>query len=94
MIDKCFYCGKECGSEYKKKEFVKKTFTNYDIIKNPVSEYICDECVWAFGSKSEIQMIDGEVRQGNPRNYSWFITKTKRTDGKKGTFHQPQVLFW
>ena len=37
MIDKCFYCGKECGSEYKKKEFVKKTFTNYDIIKNPVS---------------------------------------------------------
>lgn len=77
-MNKCFYCGNECDDKCHIKDFVKKTFTNYDIVMYPKSNYICDECVWAFGSKSQIQMIDGEIREGNPRNYSWFITETKK----------------
>ncbi|MGD8707067.1 MAG: hypothetical protein PVI88_00100 [Nitrosopumilaceae archaeon] len=75
---KCFYCGSNCDKKYSIKEYVKKTFTNYDIVACPDSQYVCDDCVWAFGSNSEIQMIDGEIRNGSPRNYSWFITKNKK----------------
>jgi len=74
----CFYCGERCDDKYSIKEYVKKTFTNYDIIKSPSSKYICKECVWAFGSKSKIKMIDGENREGSPRNYCWYITKNKK----------------
>jgi len=74
----CFYCGNKCNKLFNKKEYVKKTFTNYDIVKYPISNYICDDCVWAFGSDSKIIMIDKEIRSGNPRNYSWYITNNKK----------------
>jgi CRISPR type IV-associated protein Csf1 len=78
-IENCFYCGNDCGQNNIIKNYLKPTFTNLDIIKTPNSEYICDECIWAFATgNQEITLLDGEIRQGqSPRLYSWIITDKK-----------------
>jgi len=93
-INNCFYCGNECNQNNSIKEFVKKTFTNYDLVKGPSSKFVCEECVWAFGSKSKIAMNDGEIRSGSPRNYSWLITeKNKIAYTKKHVKELRSLLF-
>lgn len=75
----CYFCGSICTEEYTTKDFVRPTFTNVDSVADPLSKYICEECSFFFGSKSKIEMVDGEIREGTPRLYSWIITKNKRT---------------
>lgn len=84
MLDNyCYYCGKVCSDKYHIKDFVKKTFTNVDIVCYPGSKYICEECYYFFNSNSEIIMIDGEKRIGPPRLYSWIITNDKKIAATK-----------
>ena len=82
---KCFCCGNECNRNNLIKDYIKPTFTNYDIIKNPDSDYICNECIWAFATNTEtIELIDGEIRKDNtPRLYSWIITKDRKIAATK-----------
>ena len=80
----CFYCGNKCTDNYLIKNYLKATFTNYDIVKSPESDYICDECVWAFSSNQQIVLIDGEIKENkSPRYFSWIITKNKKTAATK-----------
>lgn len=81
---KCFYCGNQCNNDYLIKDYIKSTFTNYDIVKNPNSNYICDECIWAFSSDQQIILIDGEIKEKqSPRNFSWIIIKDKKIAATK-----------
>ena len=80
----CFYCGNKCTNNYSIKNYLKTTFTNYDIVKSPDSDYICDECVWAFSSNQQIVLVDGEIKENqSPRNFSWIITKNKKIAATK-----------
>lgn len=79
--EKCFYCGIDCDETYKKKEYVKKTFTNRDIVRYPGSDFICGCCVESLAGNYEVEQIDGTVktgRAGQPRMYSWILTEKKR----------------
>lgn len=79
--EKCFYCGIDCNEKYTKKEYVKDTFTNRDIVKYPGSDYICGCCVDSLAGNYEVQQIDGTTksgRAGQPRMYSWILTKEKK----------------
>lgn len=78
LKNKCYFCNSDCNDEFLAVSYIRKTFANYDIIKSPLSKYICSDCAWAFGSKSEIIMNDGEIRIGSPRNYSWLIAGDKK----------------
>jgi hypothetical protein len=79
----CYYCGRKCSDINSKEKYVKKTFTNIDIVSCSNSNWVCDECVYFFNSDSKINMIDGEVRIGSPRLYSWIITKNKKLAASK-----------
>lgn len=82
---KCFYCGNDCNQDNLIKNYLKPTFTNYDIVKCPNSEYICKECIWAFATNTEdIYLIDGEIKKNStPRLFSWIITDKKIAATKK-----------
>jgi hypothetical protein len=89
-MEKCFYCGNDCELNNTVKNYLKPTFTNLDIIKTPNSEYICNECVWAFATGNQtIILIDGEIRENqSPRFYSWIIEKDKKTAATKAHIKQ------
>ena len=77
--EKCFYCGIDCGKEYKKIDFVKPTFTNRDIVKNPCSDYVCGCCVESMITGWDVTLIDGDHktdRSGTPRFFSWILSET------------------
>jgi CRISPR type IV-associated protein Csf1 len=82
---KCFYCGDECEYNNLIKDYIKPTFTNYEIVKCPDSKFICNECIWSFATNTEtIILVDGEVREkSTPRNYSWVIEKDKKFAASK-----------
>lgn len=80
---KCFYCGKNANDNFSVKDYVKKTFTNYDIVFNSGSKYICDDCVYFTSSKIDINMIDGEIRNSTGRLFSWVITKNEKLAASK-----------
>ena len=82
---RCFFCGAYCDETHSKKQYVKDTFTNRDVILFPASEYVCEGCVMSLGDGwSDMPMIDGSVKTFTtargmaPRLYSWFITPTER----------------
>lgn len=79
---KCFYCGLSCGNEYAKKDYVKDTFTNRDIVKYPISNYVCGCCVESLRTGGEdIILIDGDIKAGrsaSPRMYSWILADDKK----------------
>lgn len=80
-IHKCYYCGLPCGEEFTKKEYVKNTFTNRDIVKYPGSDYVCGCCVESLITGYTTKLIDGEIktgRGGSPRMYSWVLTLNKK----------------
>jgi CRISPR type IV-associated protein Csf1 len=79
----CFYCGSKCDDNNRVKDYVKKSFTNHDIVFNPESEYICDDCVYFTGSKIDIIMIDGEIRNSVGRSFSWIVTKNEKLAASK-----------
>lgn len=102
--NKCFYCGNDCDEQYTKKEFVKKTFTNLDIVRCPGSDYICGCCVESLSGKYEVVQIDGtrkSGRAGQPRMYSWILTKKKQSAftkkhlefARENIFNPPDVPF-
>jgi len=76
--EKCFYCGLPCGTKYGKKDYVKKTFTNRDIVKYPCSDYVCGCCIESLRTGGDdIVLIDGDIKTGrsaSPRMYSWILT--------------------
>lgn len=73
---KCYYCGSPCNEEFESKNYVKKTFTNRDIVAYPGSKFVCGGCVSSFEEKRTITLIDGEQReQQRVRGYSWILTK-------------------
>ena len=79
--NKCFYCGIDCDNTYTKKEYVKHTFTNRDIVKYPGSDYVCGCCVESLAGLAETKQIDGTIktgRGGSPRIYSWILTENKK----------------
>jgi hypothetical protein len=86
----CYYCGAFCDDEFEKNDYVKDTFTNRDIVKYPISNFVCGGCVESLGAgPDELLMIDGEIKKrGNdrgmqPRMYSWIITKNKKLAATK-----------
>lgn len=75
--NRCFFCGMSCDGTHLKKEFVKKTFTNRDIVKYPGSDFVCGCCVASLDTFVETTLVDGEVKTGRggaPRTYSWVLT--------------------
>lgn len=82
---KCFCCGNKCDSTYKVKDYIKSTFTNYEIVKSPDSNFICSECVWSLETNTAtIKMIDGEIRSNSTvRLYSWIILENKKIAATK-----------
>lgn len=82
--DKCYYCGNSCDDSYTKKEYVKPTFTNRNIVHYPGSDYVCGPCVESLSSDVDIELLDGEKRERQRvRGYSWIITKGKRIAATK-----------
>lgn len=91
----CYYCGALCEEKFQKKNFVKDTFTNRDIIKYPGSNYVCEGCVESLGvGYDEMQMIDGTIKKREndrgmqPRMYSWVITKSWKRAATKAHIKQ------
>lgn len=79
----CFYCGGICGEEYSIKKYVKDTFTNRDIVRRPLSQFICYGCVACFEDR-DITLINGELRADQwTRLYSWIFTKEKQIAATK-----------
>jgi len=76
----CFFCNGVCDETYNRKDYVKDTFTNRDIVKCPASEFVCGGCVMSLNERATINLIDGEVReQQKTRLYSWLFDSNKRT---------------
>ena len=91
----CYYCGALCDGIFLKKDFVKDTFTNRDIIKFPGSDYVCEGCVVSLGAGyEEMQMIDGTIKKREndrgmqPRMYSWIITQSWKMAATKAHVKQ------
>ena len=79
--NKCFYCGLDCDETYKKKDYVKHTFTNRDIVKYPGNDFVCGCCVESLAGLAKTKQIDGTIktgRGGSPRMYSWVLTENKK----------------
>lgn len=79
--ENCFYCGINCNEKYTKEEYVKKTFTNRDIVKYPGSDFVCGCCIESMNEYYGTKQIDGTVKQGrggSPRIYSWILTENKK----------------
>lgn len=92
---KCYYCGADCGEQYKVSEYVKDTFTNRDIVKYPQSGYVCEGCMASLGEgEDDMLMIDGTIKHREnkrgmcPRMYSWVLTKDKRLAATKAHIKQ------
>lgn len=78
----CYYCGLDCDDQFSTKEYVKKTFTNRDVVKFPGSQYVCGCCVATLTTITTTTLIDGDVKTGRggaPRTYSWVLS----TDGNR-----------
>lgn len=85
----CFYCGASCNQDFSIKNYVKPTFTGYNTVKRPKSQYICKGCVYCFNEKSTIIMITGEIRENSkPRSYSWLITENAALAATKATLKE------
>lgn len=73
----CFYCGADCGQQFKRHTYVKDTFTATDQVARPGSEYVCPGCVIALEESATIQMADGTtktVTKAARRMFSWLAT--------------------
>jgi CRISPR type IV-associated protein Csf1 len=81
----CYYCGNSCSDLYTTKEYVKKTFTNQNIVKSPSSKYICESCTIVFSDTLDELFINGELNHNKKlRNYSWvFNSDFKMAYSKK-----------
>ncbi|EMO53921.1 hypothetical protein [Leptospira noguchii] len=81
---KCYYCGSSCNQNFSVKEYVKKTFTNRDIVAQPASMYVCGGCVASFAEKITVQLMDDEIRDTQRvRQYSWIITENSKIAATK-----------
>ena len=59
---RCFFCNGVCDETHKRKDYVKNTFTNRDIVKCPASEFVCGGCVMSLNERATINLIDGSKR--------------------------------
>ena len=76
--NKCFFCGMGCDEQYKREDYVKKTFTNYDVVICPGSNYVCGCCVSSMIGIDTTTLVDGDLKEGRggaPRMYSWVLTE-------------------
>jgi CRISPR type IV-associated protein Csf1 len=77
--NKCYYCGSLCSDKYVKNKYVKKTFTNRDIVKYPESGFVCGSCVETMSSDYSVVLFDGELREhSRVRLYCWVITENNK----------------
>lgn len=86
---RCFFCGLSCDETHTKKQYVKDTFTNRDIVAFPGSDYVCGCCVASLDTIVETKLIDGEVKTGRggaPRTYSWVLTENGNSAFSKKHF--------
>jgi CRISPR type IV-associated protein Csf1 len=77
----CYFCSSECSNNILVSSFLKKTFTNYNLILNPDSLYMCRGCYYSMTDKSikELIMPDGEKKYNQSvRTYSWYLTKNEK----------------
>lgn len=77
----CVFCSGNCSNNYKALDYIKKTFTNYNLLKNPDGVYICNGCIESISSKNikELIMPDGEIKKDqSARTYSWVLTKKEK----------------
>lgn len=73
--NQCYYCGGVCGAEFSRKQYVKDSFSDTDLVSRPGSDHVCSGCVAVLQEKADIVLIDGEHRSGQKvRNYSWIVT--------------------
>lgn len=76
-IHRCYYCGLDCDDSFPTFEYVKKTFTNRDIVKFPGSCFVCGCCVSSMTTVTTTTLIDGDIKSGRggaPRTYSWVLS--------------------
>ena len=74
----CYFCNSECSNNILVSSFIKKTFTNYNLVKNPNSLYVCKGCYFSMTDKNikELEMPDEEIKYNqSARTYSWVLTK-------------------
>jgi len=79
--EKCVFCNSDCSKKILVSSFIKKTFTNYDLLQNPDGLYMCKGCYFSMTDKSieELIMPDGEIKTNqSARTYSWVLTKKKK----------------
>jgi hypothetical protein len=85
----CFYCCGNCEEKNPAKDIVKSSFTGLDTVT--LSPWVCDGCIAAMQEKTEIELIDGEVRSGQKiRGYSWVIREGRKLAATKA--HKSQLL--
>jgi len=82
MYGPCRICGKNNeGTEFN--NWVKDTFTNYDILKP--GEIICDDCLFWFNQRSEkLRELMGKDKPQKMQNYSHFIVAGEWIPVSKG----------
>jgi len=76
--EKCVFCNGNCSQQFKAIDYIKKTFTNYNLLRNPNGKYMCRGCVESISSKNikKLKMPDGEVKENqSARTYSWVLSK-------------------
>lgn len=79
--ENCYFCNSECPNEILVKSFLKKTFTNYDLVLNPDSLYMCRGCYYSMTDKNikELIMPDDEIKYNqSARTYSWILTENDK----------------
>lgn len=70
--NRCFYCGGACAEDYRAREYVKDTFTNYSGVACVGSPWVCGGCVAA--------MVNGRPLAGYDKlqktwTFSWVVTE-------------------
>jgi CRISPR type IV-associated protein Csf1 len=83
---RCWFCGVHCDETYSAQDYIKSTFTNYDLAKQPQSKHVCQGCIESLGQgEDEMVMLDGTIKRREnqrgmqPRMYSWILTADGRT---------------
>jgi CRISPR type IV-associated protein Csf1 len=76
---RCFFCNGVCDETHKRKDYVKNTFTNRDVVRCPASNYVCGGCVTTLNERATVNLIDGEIRKDQKtRLYSWLFDAKSR----------------
>jgi len=79
--NQCYFCGAPCHGLNPLRQYLKKTFTDFDAITCPQSQFVCNGCVLSFREKVE---MEGRDKPQKMRTYSWVITDRVAVPYTKG----------